>query len=50
MLEPVTGTRDDVEAKVVPDVEAAGFGHVLLQEGVPLAPQEQDWGSYLALT
>ena len=41
LLQPVTRPGDDVQAEMVPDVEAAGFGHFLLQEGVPLAPQQQ---------
>lgn len=43
LLQPVTGSRDDVETEMVPDVEAAGFGHFLLQEGIPLTPQQQHW-------
>ena len=41
LLQPVTGPGDDVETEMVPDVEAACLGHFLLQEGVPLAPQQQ---------
>lgn len=41
LLQPVAGPGDDVETEVIPDVEAACFGHFLLQEGVPLAPQQQ---------
>ena len=41
LLQPVTGPRDDVEAEMIPDVEAACLGHLLLQEGIPLAPQQQ---------
>lgn len=38
LLQPVAGSGDDVEAEVVADVEAAGLGHVLLQERVLLPP------------
>lgn len=41
LLQPVTGPRDDVEAEMIPDVEAARLRHFLLQEGVPLTPQQQ---------
>lgn len=41
LLQPVAGSRDDVETEMIPDVEAAGLGHLLLQEGVPLPPQQQ---------
>lgn len=49
LLQPVTGPRDDVETEVIPDVEAACLGHLLLQEGVSLAPQQQDWRSDVIL-
>lgn len=41
LLQPVTGSGDDVQTEVIPDVQAACFGHFLLQEGVSLAPQQQ---------
>lgn len=41
LLQPVTGPRNDVEAEMVPDVEAAGLSHFLLQKRVPLTPQQQ---------
>lgn len=41
LLQPVAGPRDDVETEVVPDVQAAGLRHLLLQEGVPFSPQQQ---------
>lgn len=41
LLQPVAGSRNDVETEVVPDVEAARFGHLLLQERIPLPPQQQ---------
>lgn len=41
LLQPVACPGDDVETEVVADVEAARFGHLLLQEGVPLPPQQQ---------
>lgn len=41
LLQPVAGPGDDVETEVVPDVEAAGLRHLLLQEGVPFPPQQQ---------
>lgn len=44
----MAGSGDDVEAEVVADVEAAGLGHVLLQKGVLLPPQQQDGRAYLA--
>lgn len=44
LLQPVAGPRNDVETEMIPDVEAACLGHFLLQEGVPLAPQQQHWG------
>lgn len=42
LLQPVAGPGDDVEAEVTPDVEAALLRHVLLQEGVPLSPEQQN--------
>lgn len=50
LLEPVTGPRDDVEAEVVADVDAAGLGHLLLQEGVTLPPQQQHWRPHIVVT
>lgn len=44
LLQPVAGPGDDVETEVIPDVDAARLGHLLLQEGVPLAPQQQHRG------
>lgn len=41
LLQPVAGPRNDVETEMIPDVQAAGLGHFLLQEGVALAPQQQ---------
>ncbi len=41
LLQPVTGSGDDVQTEVIPDVEAACLGHFLLQEGVSLPPQQQ---------
>lgn len=41
LLQPVAGPGDDVETEMIPDVEAACLGHFLLQEGVPLTPQQQ---------
>lgn len=41
LLQPVACPGDDVETEVVADVEAAGLGHLLLQESVPLPPQQQ---------
>lgn len=41
LLQPVARPGDDIEAEVVADVEAAGLGHLLLQEGIPLPPQQQ---------
>lgn len=49
LLEPVTRAGDDVQAEVVADVEATGLGHVLLEERVPFAPQEQHRRAHLAL-
>lgn len=34
---------------MIPDVQAAGLSHLLLQEGVSLAPQQQDWRSNMVL-
>lgn len=50
LLEPVTGPRDDVEAEVVADVDAAGLGHLLLQEGVTLPPQQQHWRLHIIVS
>lgn len=41
LLQPVAGPRNDVEAEMIPDVEAASLGHLLLQERIPLSPQQQ---------
>lgn len=41
LLQPMAGPGDDVEAEMITDVEPARFGHFLLQEGVPLAPQQE---------
>lgn len=41
LLQPVARSRNDIETEVVPDVETAGLGHFLLQEGVALAPEQQ---------
>lgn len=41
---------DDVETEVVTDVEAAHLGHLLLQEGVLLPPQQQYRGPNVLLT
>lgn len=41
LLQPVTGSRDDVETEMIPDIEAACLRHFLLQEGVTLPPQQQ---------
>lgn len=41
LLQPVAGPGNDVETEMIPDVEAACLGHFLLQEGVPLTPQQQ---------
>lgn len=41
LLQPVASPGDDVETEVVADVEAARLGHFLLQERVPLPPQQQ---------
>ena len=49
LLQPVARARDDVQAEVVADVEAAGLCHALLQEGVALAPQEQHRGAHTLL-
>lgn len=43
LLQPVAGPRDDVETEMIPDVESACLGHFLLQEGIPLTPQQQHW-------
>lgn len=43
LLQPVAGPRDDVETEMIPDVEPACLGHFLLQEGIPLTPQQQHW-------
>lgn len=43
LLQPMTGPRNNVETEMIPDVETAGLSHLLLQEGVSLAPQQQDW-------
>lgn len=43
LLQPVAGLRNDVETEVIPNVETAGFGHLLLQERVPFPPQQQHW-------
>lgn len=43
LLQPVAGPRNDVETEVVPNVQAAGFSHLLLQERVPFPPQQQHW-------
>lgn len=44
LLQPVAGSRNDVETEMVSDVEAARLGHFLLQERVALAPQQQHRG------
>lgn len=49
LLQPVTGPRNNVETEMIPDVETAGLSHLLLQEGVSLAPQQQDWRSDVVL-
>lgn len=49
LLQPVTGPRNYVETEMIPDVESACLGHLLLQEGVSLAPQQQDWRSDVVL-
>lgn len=49
LLQPVAGPRNNVETEMIPDVEAAGLCHLLLQEGVSLAPQQQDWRSNMVL-
>lgn len=41
LLQPVAGPGNDVETEMVPDVEAARFGHLLLQERIALTPQQQ---------
>lgn len=41
LLQPVAGPRNDVETEMIPDVKATCLGHFLLQEGVPLTPQQQ---------
>lgn len=45
----MTCAGDDVQAEVVTDVEATGLGHVLLEKGVPLTPQEQHWRAHFTL-
>lgn len=49
LLQPVTGPGNYVETEMIPDVKAACLGHLLLQEGVSLAPQQQDWRSDVVL-
>lgn len=49
LLQPVTGPRNDVETEMIPDVKSACLGHLLLQEGVSLTPQQQDWRSDVVL-
>lgn len=49
LLQPVARPRDDVQTEVVADVEATGLGHLLLQEGVPLPPQQQHRGAHVGL-
>lgn len=41
LLQPVAGPGYDIETEVISDVEAARLGHLLLQECVPLSPQQQ---------
>lgn len=41
LLQPVAGPRNNVETEMIPDVEATCLCHLLLQEGVPLTPQQQ---------
>lgn len=49
LLQPVTSASDDVETKVVPDVDATRLGHFLLQKSVVLTPQKQHWRSDMFL-
>lgn len=49
LLQPMTGSRNNVETEMIPDVETAGLSHLLLQEGVSLTPQQQDWRSDMVL-
>lgn len=49
LLQPVTGSRYDVETEMVPDVEAARLRHFLLQKRVTLAPQQQHRRSHVVL-
>lgn len=43
LLQPMTGPRNNVETEMIPDVEATCLCHFLLQEGIPLTPQQQHW-------
>lgn len=43
LLQPVAGPGYDVETEMVPDVESASLRHLLLQESIPLPPQQQHW-------
>lgn len=40
LLQPVASPGDDVEAEVVPDVQATCLRHFLLQKSIPLTPQQ----------
>lgn len=50
LLQPVTGPGNNVETEMISDVETASLSHLLLQEGISLAPQQQDWRSDVILT
>ena len=43
LLQPEARPRNNVESKVIFDVQTARLGHFLLQEGIPLSPQQQNW-------
>ena len=40
LLQPVAGPRNNVETEMIPDVKAASLRHLLLQECIPLSPQQ----------
>lgn len=43
LLQPVAGPRDNIETEMIPNVQTASLCHFLLQECIPLSPQQQHW-------
>ena len=41
LLQPVAGPGNNVETEMVPNVQAASLCHLLLQERIPLSPEQQ---------